>query len=366
MVAVLRKVVALAHVFSALAAGERFLIVSNMTDQVERVEGRADLILQSGKDDAVTFQFFDDGALLVGPLPRFQKGIERGVVGADVLAGIVTQTLGDDLSVSAQVLNALVDDGDVNAVDGHFSAALVCAGFLDMDLCPRGREINGFSGQDIADWCVIGFVVHARNIVVLAGLFNANGIAVERFIGEKRGDVTEIYDGEVVLAEILVDPGSPANDLLELGHGTDVRVEDDELTCTHCGVEVPEIPCVEQLNQFIAGVITKKPSLLTGSEIRFLRNRAGFSSKQFAEMLGISPEHLSRIENTKESSTMGTPTDRLVRLIAMDGNNGDKVRTFLSRLKKDTTAKRPKNVEFIRNVHKGKDAWTRIQGLVAA
>ena len=137
-------------------------------------------------------------------------------------------------------------------------------------------------------------------------------------------------------------------------------------TCTHCGVEVPEIPCVEQLNQFIAGVITKKPNLLTGSEIRFLRNRAGFSSKQFAEMLGISPEHLSRIENTKESSTMGTPTDRLVRLIAMDSDSGDKVRTFLSRLKRDTTVRRPKNVEFIRNVHKGKDTWTRIQGLVAA
>ena len=68
-VAVFGEVVPLAHVFSALAAGERFSIVGNMTDQVERVEVFADLILQRGKDDAVILQFFDDGTLLVGPFP---------------------------------------------------------------------------------------------------------------------------------------------------------------------------------------------------------------------------------------------------------------------------------------------------------
>ena len=137
-VAVFRKVVTLTHVFSALAAGERFLIVGDMTDQVERVEGRADLILQSGKDDPVTFQFFDDGALLVGSFPGFQENIERSVVGADILAGVVTQALGDDLSVRAQVLDTLVDDGDDNAVDGHFPAALVFAGSFRYESVPQG------------------------------------------------------------------------------------------------------------------------------------------------------------------------------------------------------------------------------------
>ena len=89
--------------------------------------------------------------------PRFQESIKRGVVSADVFTGVVTQALGDDLAVRAQVLNALIDDGDVDAVDGHFSAALVFVGVFDMNLCPWGREINGFSGQNVADWCVTRF-----------------------------------------------------------------------------------------------------------------------------------------------------------------------------------------------------------------
>ena len=41
--------------------------------------------------------------------------------------------------------------------------------------------------------------------------------------------VSEVHDGEVELAVVLVDAGAAADDLLELGHRVDAPVEHDEL-----------------------------------------------------------------------------------------------------------------------------------------
>ena len=68
-IAILREVVALAHVFGALPAGQRFLLECDVADEIEGIEGGADFILQGGEDDAVALQFLDDGALLVGVPP---------------------------------------------------------------------------------------------------------------------------------------------------------------------------------------------------------------------------------------------------------------------------------------------------------
>lgn len=99
-------------------------------------------------------------------------------------------------------------------------------------------------------------------------------------------------------------------------------------TCQHCGVEIPEIPRVEKLNQTIAEALANKSTLLTGPEIRFLRNRAGFSAKKFAALLNVTPEHLSRIENS-DSQGIGGTADKLARVATVDG---EQVREFLSRL----------------------------------
>ena len=48
--------------------------------------------------------------------------------------------------------------------------------------------------------------------------------------------------------------------------------------CAECDTVVPEIPNVPELNQVIAEQIAKKQTLLTGQEIRFLRNRKGTCS----------------------------------------------------------------------------------------
>ena len=51
-VAVFGEVVALLHLLGALLAGERLLLVGDVADQVEGIEGRADLLIQGGEDDA--------------------------------------------------------------------------------------------------------------------------------------------------------------------------------------------------------------------------------------------------------------------------------------------------------------------------
>ena len=93
----------------------------------------------------------------------------------------------------------------------------------------RLREIDFIPGQIVGDRCVVGLVFRVGNVVVLAGFLHADGIAVEVLVREERGHVSEVHDREVVLAEVLVDAGAATDDLLELGHRADVRVEDDEL-----------------------------------------------------------------------------------------------------------------------------------------
>ena len=164
-------------------------------------------------------------------IPRGEEGIERGVGGADVLAGVVAQALGDDLAVVAHVLDALLDDRDFHAVDGDFPTALGRVFIEDGNVGLFGfGEVNLVACEVVGDRHVVRFVVGVGNVVVLGGFLHADRIAVEILVRKKRGDVPEIHDREVVLPEVFIDAGAASDDLLELGHGADVRVEDDELT----------------------------------------------------------------------------------------------------------------------------------------
>ena len=133
-------------------------------------------------------------------------------------------------------------------------------------------------------------------------------------------------------------------------------------TCQHCDIKIPEIPRVTELNQTIAETLANKPTLLTGPEIRFLRNRAGFSAKKFAALLNVTSEHLSRIENNN-SQGIGGAADKLARVATVDG---EQVREFLSRLSemhlgKDKETAAPEVVKF-----SGKTKWKKMEGEVAA
>ena len=82
--------------------------------------------------------------------------------------------------------------------------------------------------------------------------------------------------------------------------------------CDKCGEEYYGYGDMEKLHRTIAHALVQKKSTLAADEMRFLRKYLGYSAVDFAEdLLGISPEHLSRIENSKEA--VSSVIDRLIR-----------------------------------------------------
>jgi putative zinc finger/helix-turn-helix YgiT family protein len=81
--------------------------------------------------------------------------------------------------------------------------------------------------------------------------------------------------------------------------------------CTECEEVFIEIPRVNQLHRVIGRMVCQKEGKLSGEEIRFLRKEMRKKGTDFARMLGVSPEYVSRLENNKTdvSETLG----RLIR-----------------------------------------------------
>jgi transcriptional regulator with XRE-family HTH domain len=82
------------------------------------------------------------------------------------------------------------------------------------------------------------------------------------------------------------------------------------------------------LHNVIALDIVNQAGPLSGEKIRFLRKYAGFPAQKFARLLGVTPEHLSRVENGHEAK-LGDPTDRLVRALALTARNTEEIRKIL-------------------------------------
>lgn len=84
--------------------------------------------------------------------------------------------------------------------------------------------------------------------------------------------------------------------------------------CTKCNAIVPDIPAAGILHRVIAMKLLCKKTLLTGSELRFLRKLCGYSVNEFAEIMGSNKSVISRWET---QNTHGKGTDRTVRLLVM-------------------------------------------------
>ena len=87
------------------------------------------------------------------------------------------------------------------------------------------------------------------------------------------------------------------------------------LKCDQCGSVTPLLSNINQLMQVIASALVLKPSELAGKEIRFLRKYIGLTGEQFGRKLGLTKEHVSRIENEKHP--VGTQTERLIRYVSI-------------------------------------------------
>jgi transcriptional regulator with XRE-family HTH domain len=108
--------------------------------------------------------------------------------------------------------------------------------------------------------------------------------------------------------------------------------------CPKCNAQSPIIPRLSELHQVIAGILVRKPAPLTGEEIRFLRKQIGLPAQL---LLGVSPAHLSRVENGYRSR-LGAPADRLARVAAAKANDNETQRDALLKLADELYAQKKK------------------------
>ena len=85
--------------------------------------------------------------------------------------------------------------------------------------------------------------------------------------------------------------------------------------CDRCNFAYPIIPRIQDLHRTIASILIEKRAALEGQEIRYLRKWIGMEAQAFAEILGLRPEHLSKVENGK--LPLGAAAERLTRVYAM-------------------------------------------------
>lgn len=88
-------------------------------------------------------------------------------------------------------------------------------------------------------------------------------------------------------------------------------------TCNNpdCGEEELVIPNIEKLHDLIAHELASQKNKLLPEEIRFLRVHLGFSGADFAKIIGVSPETVSRWE--KGRVNMKESTEKVLRLLVL-------------------------------------------------
>jgi putative zinc finger/helix-turn-helix YgiT family protein len=82
-------------------------------------------------------------------------------------------------------------------------------------------------------------------------------------------------------------------------------------SCPKCGEREVAIHKADALERTIATELLKKPTLLCGDEVTFLRNCLAMKGRQLAKELGIKHETLSRYETS--FCPMNPTVDRLIR-----------------------------------------------------
>ena len=89
-------------------------------------------------------------------------------------------------------------------------------------------------------------------------------------------------------------------------------------SCKNCGEREVAIPNIEGLHRALAQALICRASLLTGAEVRFLRKFLGYSGQDFARLMGVTAETVSRWENGKKP--LGPVADRTLRLLVLLGH----------------------------------------------
>ena len=102
--------------------------------------------------------------------------------------------------------------------------------------------------------------------------------------------------------------------------------------CTACHKQAADIPSLNQLLASIARTLVEKTSPLTGEQVRYLRKRLDRPSKEFAALVGVTPERYSGIESS-DNLPLSEGRDKLVRFIYRVMSQDRKLRDALAHTK---------------------------------
>lgn len=83
--------------------------------------------------------------------------------------------------------------------------------------------------------------------------------------------------------------------------------------CKICRKVAASYPAAFQMLDVLADAVLTKPTALNGEEIRFLRKHARMSASDFAALVGVSIDQVSRWENNRNLPERAT--DKLIRLL---------------------------------------------------
>jgi putative zinc finger/helix-turn-helix YgiT family protein len=125
---------------------------------------------------------------------------------------------------------------------------------------------------------------------------------------------------------------------------SDVTLVDVELrSCPDCGERSVVIPRMEGLHRVIARTIAVSQTRLTPERIKFLRKWLGYSSEDFALVMGVTPETVSRWERRAADFPMAPTAERLLRLMVA---NQEPVTRYPIDLFKTQPRAKPKPLKF--------------------
>jgi DNA-binding transcriptional regulator YiaG len=85
--------------------------------------------------------------------------------------------------------------------------------------------------------------------------------------------------------------------------------------CDECGEREVVIPKIEQLHRLIARALATEAPKLEPEHVRFLRKWLGYSSADFALVMGVRPESVSRWERAGTTNPIGPTAERLLRVL---------------------------------------------------
>jgi len=95
-----------------------------------------------------------------------------------------------------------------------------------------------------------------------------------------------------------------------------VIIENLEMHECQCGVTIPSFFQLKRLNDAIAAKLVRKPAMLEGNEITFLRKNIPMVAKDFCQLIGVGKTTLSKWENGRQKHSEAN--DRSVRLHYMN------------------------------------------------